>query len=620
MDPPATPVYYQAKVGWRCKDRRYQIRDTGQSDQRTWDSIQSTCRWDKTYDFLPERLQCYLRFCDNATQVPNASHGFNFTWDGQRVPLQSEVTYTCRDGWRFEADTEWKEQAGNFTEVTCGDSGELEYPSPWPNCTSLTHCPAPPPAPENSSLVLQGHPGQPQPYTTSLHYACINGSQFDTDLNSRGDTPALSSSCQWRGAWHPWSLLPPCLVTHCTAPPLPPPDHLLEEIAPAWTAVNSSKVFQCRGWLEEEGRHTRFFQHNRSLSSLSLPCQPDGQFTFDGFWPRCLQDVQCVLRELPAIPSHPQYLLQPGRDGRVDQVRTPHPSLTPVDSRHLAATTNTSSLANNFGADLTYSCGAARNFLKSSPSCHLASQQVTCLWNTSWQGDLALPPCDWVACLRPPAPPASSHLRLTGWDGEPVRFGDEAVYVCERGTWFLGDREAESLVLHCQDGSVPGSLRGFFDSPSEDSGWPVCTSGPLCPEPPAVPIPLPPPPSGELLHQPITFTVEELEVMQPQELGTITLPCPSFLRVFPTSVSRVSPSPTSPLTPCPDLAALAAVRILCRGSSTCSVHTNMSLALAQSSACAPELSNIKVSYSCGECLPPTLTGVVSAYLLLLLMW
>ena len=39
---------------------------------------------------------------------------------------------------------------------------------------------------------------------------------------------------------------------------------------------------------------------------------------------------------------------------------------------------------------------------------------MSCQWDKSWSPNDALPgPCDWVACLKPPLPPASTHLRFS---------------------------------------------------------------------------------------------------------------------------------------------------------------------------------------------------------------
>ena len=609
--PASTTAYYLGEVGWRCKDRRFLIRDTTSATNTGQESITSRCRWSKEWSVSPSQLECRLTYCDNATEAPNTSHGYNFTWDGAVIPIGQSVTYRCRDGWRFEADTDTKDQAGMKVEVKCGTDGYLGYPTTWTTCRDKTECPAPPPPPENGSLSLEGDPSLSQPYLTQLVYSCTNGSQYDTDSSGAGDTPGLVSSCQWRGAWHPWTSMPSCIITHCTSPPLPPSHHHLEELTTSWTPTNSPKVFQCQGYLPEESRHTRFFQQDRSLSSLSLPCRPDGQVTFDGFWPTCLVDIECP-GELPSIPTHPLYLLVPGDDGRVVEKRTPHPSLSTITTTHLAATSNISSLAHNYGAELAYFCGLARKFQVSGT--HQDTHTLTCGWDASWAGELVLPPCDWVSCLRPPAPPPQARLRLTGWDGRPVPFGGQAVYVCDHGTWFVDDSAQESVIFECQDGSQPGTARGLFNTPDEDSNWPLCSPAPLCPPPPTIPIPSPPPPSDQALHTPLVLPLEEKVVEQSGGLPGLTLTCPTFLTIMPTSVTRYGMMrldlmprfPASTPGECLDPMALEVVREYCLSSSSCTIHPNISLA----SDCPPvrEMVVARVAYSCGK-----LCGSSSSY-------
>lgn len=63
----------------------------------------------------------------------------------------------------------------------------------------------------------------------------------------------------------------------------------------------------------------------------------------------------------------------------------------------------------------------------------------------------AIKECDWVACLRPPEPPQSANLILTGWDNQPVPFGGTAKYVCKRGMFFETDPEQLEVIYECQE-------------------------------------------------------------------------------------------------------------------------------------------------------------------------
>ena len=95
---------------------------------------------------------------------------------------------------------------------------------------------------------------------------------------------------------------------------------------------------------------------------------------------------------------------------------------------------------------------------------------MTCQWDRTWTPTHILDECEWVACLRPPTPPKETNLRSTDWDGEPIEFGGETIFVCERGMFFEDDPEQENLIFKCQPD-------GFFDVPETDKQWPRCLRG-----------------------------------------------------------------------------------------------------------------------------------------------
>ena len=44
--------------------------------------------------------------------------------------------------------------------------------------------------------------------------------------------------------------------------------------------------------------HTKFFESDRSLSSFTMMCQPDGSFLFENVrsnWPTCLEGVKIII-------------------------------------------------------------------------------------------------------------------------------------------------------------------------------------------------------------------------------------------------------------------------------------------------------------------------------------
>ena len=126
-----------------------------------------------------------------------------------------------------------------------------------------------------------------------------------------------------------------------------------------------------------------------------------------------------------------------------------------------------------------YRCGSAREFLNNDGESHNPSLSMTCQWDKTWTPGPTLPPCDWVACLKPPAPPLATHLRVSDWFGPPIAFGDKARYVCERGYFFEDDPTQLDVQYTCQDGSHKDykDKRGFFDVPEKEEDWPRCLLG-----------------------------------------------------------------------------------------------------------------------------------------------
>jgi hypothetical protein len=129
-----------------------------------------------------------------------------------------------------------------------------------------------------------------------------------------------------------------------------------------------------------------------------------------------------------------------------------------------------------------YRCGSAREFKKPDGS-HVADYSMSCQWDKTWSPHYKLPgDCEWVACLRPALPPPSTHLRANDWDLAPIKFGDLAHYVCQRGFSFEDDPAQLEQTYTCQDGTVPKTTKGFFDVPKLEEDWPKCILGYYCSE------------------------------------------------------------------------------------------------------------------------------------------
>ena len=182
-------------------------------------------------------------------------------------------------------------------------------------------------------------------------------------------------------------------------------------------------------------------------------------------------------------------------------------------------------------ANLTYRCGSAREFFYADGS-HSPSQSMTCQWDKTWSPTSYLGTCDWVACLKPPTPPSFTNLRVNHWFGDPIPFGSEAMYVCERGYYFKDDYHRTHVNYTCQDGNNAGfeGLRGFFNAPEYEEEWPKCIRSPICPDPPLTPT------EGvrEVISLPITVDNYKQCSVSGDELN---LRCNSFLNIHIANVT-----------------------------------------------------------------------------------
>ena len=109
-------------------------------DKTTSSTTPSVCYWWNEYNIQPTEYECVLTYCDNATQAPNTTHNYGFTWDGAVIPLGNIVEYPCIAGMAVENSTNYKSVASTSSFVLCGPEGLLLYPEPWPQCSDTVEC------------------------------------------------------------------------------------------------------------------------------------------------------------------------------------------------------------------------------------------------------------------------------------------------------------------------------------------------------------------------------------------------------------------------------------------------------------------------------------------------
>ena len=226
---------------------------------------------------------------------------------------------------------------------------------------------------------------------------------------------------------------------------------------------------------------------------------------------------------------------------------------------------------------------------------------MTCNWDKTWSPGTEILPCDWVACLEPPHPPEYANLLVTDWFGDPIQFGDKVTFVCERGMKFEDEPEKKYEEYQCQNGSLPGTERGYFKIP-EDDKWPRCVKGPLCIPPPDAPF------EGFIN---ISSPVHDVEIIDACQVDgeDLEIVCPSFLNIHIRSATYGRKANTKtvctgvkdrgPSEDCLDTEVLNTARSLCHGNYSCSIAVSGSLA-DLSLNCNTKKKELNITHTCGN--------------------
>ncbi len=101
------------------------------------------------------------------------------------------------------------------------------------------------------------------------------------------------------------------------------------------------------------GDATMFWESDRSKSTFSMKCKPDGTFDFVNErenWPTYLADIQCT--DLPpAIPTSEEYVLQKD-DGTVTAQYYVYPLPVTFNTKTYTSEVNNSLIPRNYNAKL----------------------------------------------------------------------------------------------------------------------------------------------------------------------------------------------------------------------------------------------------------------------------
>ena len=81
------------------------MKDEILANGNTSESLEASCQWDKTYSLMPDDMECVVTSCDNPDMDPTTNGlNYNFYWDGELVPINDSIVYTCNSGHYHEQD------------------------------------------------------------------------------------------------------------------------------------------------------------------------------------------------------------------------------------------------------------------------------------------------------------------------------------------------------------------------------------------------------------------------------------------------------------------------------------------------------------------------------------
>ena len=433
---------------------------------------------------MPSSLQCILTYCDNATSPP-ASTNLLSPWDGQVVPLNTILVYSCKPNMAIESDTNFKYQAATSTTVKCGSDGLFDYPASWPQCSTTVSCPDPGISPGVNRTYRRGP--QDLQYNSTLRYSCTDPRKYIKTIGSGYSLERkLETSCGWRQTFPLDGFSLECLMHHCSHPHdhpgahrPPPPENNISLVTPPlwdlddWHIDFGDKIrYQCDG-----STHIENTEADPTVTEYLVECDPSGVYKTPEIWPNCTETVRCG--QPPEKPTNGSINGVFGYDGSISWVS---PALD---------------LQDTYNTVVNYTCVEGSQFEIDSQFYRFIINR--CLWSKAWDPHPSLPPCVVTHCTHPAEhnpPPAENNIALvvpTDWTNDTweVGFGENIVYKCTGSRFFENrdlDRKTSEIDPTVTELAVACLTSGEYDSPALHSQiWPNCTETVNCGQPPDKP-------------------------------------------------------------------------------------------------------------------------------------
>ena len=391
-----------------------------------------TCRSDKTYSENIGDYSCVPKFCLNPI-IPEQSLNFTYFWDNQYINMGSDFTYNCNSNHALEDNVDKRSDADNSIKVRCNFSGELEYPSPWPQCYDRVSCGSPPEIPINGTRVWIQKPEGDTLYEAKINYTCKPGFKFDNNNDGTGDTPYVETECLWKKSWS--KNLPTCIATHCLEPATPNSSLNFnyswdQELVP----VGNNYTYYCQSNMSIESATNN---KSEALNFVHVKCNSSGEYEYPLTWPQCSMTIQCNSPEEAPINGTRVWIK--GSEG--DTV---------------------------YESKINYTCKPGSQFDTDDNGFGDTPFLTTeCLWKKSWSKKL--PTCKVTHCLEPATPNSSLNFNYS-WDQELVPVGNNFTYFCQSDMAIESETNNKSEALNYFN--IKCNPSGNYEYPVI---WPQCS-------------------------------------------------------------------------------------------------------------------------------------------------